>query len=429
MKLHWRILIAMVAGVVVGLALRIAPATLDPVVDIAATVGQGAGRIFLALLSMVVVPLVFTSLVSSMTALRGSTGLRRMGATTLAYYATTSLAAITTGIIMSNIIRPGAGVSYEAIMARARGADTALPTLEKAGSVWEVLGGIAFRMIPKNVIDAASNNRNMLAVIFFALLLGYFITRAEDDVASRLSRFFEDLYDVLLRMTHAIIELAPYGIFGYLVFVSINTDAQLVVALAKYMLTVFLGLMVHAVVTLPLLLWVLTRRNPITFFKSLWPALATAFSTASSSGTLPLTMTSVEQAGVDRPVSNFVLPLGATVNMDGTALYEAAAVLFIAQMLGDLSLSQQIVVAFTALLASVGAAGIPHAGTVMMVIVLDAVGLPKEAVLTILAVDRVLDMLRTAVNVWSDSNAAAVVHHFRGAAEPQTSALPTAEAG
>jgi proton glutamate symport protein len=431
LALHWRIFVAMVLGVWLGLILRllaargaVAQATLSGI----AGLGQSVGRMFLALLSMVVVPLVFASLVSSITAFRGRSSLKRLGGLTMAYYVTTSLFAIVVGILVSNFVRPGAGVDYNELMGKARGMEQrhSLPESAAGSSVWEVVGGIVFRMIPDNVIDAASSNRNMLAVIFFALLLGYFINAAGQERAHRLGTFFEDLFEVMMKMTHGIIQLAPYGIFGYLVFISATTGWELAAALGKYMITVFVGLMFHACVTLPLLSWVLARQNPLALAKAVSPALATAFSTASSSGTLPLTLKCLNDAGMEPRITSFVLPLGATINMDGTALYEAAAVLFIAQMLGDLSLAQQFVVAFTALLASIGAAGIPHAGTVMMVIVLEAVGLPTDAVLTILAVDRVLDMLRTTVNVWSDVNAAAVVSFLTG---PRTRGLAAAAAG
>ena len=420
LALHWQILIAMGAGTVVGTIINVLHTNgVIPAgaVDLIGGIGQSVGKIFLSLLKMVVVPLVFASLVSAVTGLRGQADLRKLGAVTGGYYLVTSIFAISVGIIVANIVKPGKGVRYDDLMPKGAEAATAAAKLsEKAGdqSVWDVVGGIVFRMIPPNVVDAARDNRNMLAVIFFALVLGYFINKADADRAARASQFFDDAFAIMMRMTHGIIQLAPYGIFGYIVYVIGTTGFALLKPLAWYAVAVILGLGFHAFVTLPALLWLLTRRNPVTLFKAVWPALATAFSTASSSGTLPLTIKCLNDAGVKPRITSFVLPLGATINMDGTALYEAAAVLFIAQMLGDLTLGQQVVVAFTALLASVGAAGIPHAGTVMMVVVLGAVGLPTEAVLTILAVDRPLDMLRTTVNVWSDSTCTAVVAKFSG---------------
>ena len=414
LPLHMRIAVGMAVGIAGGVALRLLEAVgwISPdTARLVAGLGQGLGRLFLALLSMVVVPLVFTSLVSSIAGLRSHGALRGLGLLTLGYYLATSVLAITVGLVMSNLVRPGDGVDYGELLARSRAAEgePALPTAVTEADPWSVLAGLFFRMIPPNVIEAASDNRNMLAVIFFALVLGMVLHGIDEARASRLTTLFEDLFAAFMRLTQAVIGLAPYGIAGYLLFVAATTGFELAFALGKYMVTVFLGLTFHALFTLPLLSWLLTRRSPSALLRAVAPALATAFSTASSSGTLPLTMKCLNDAGVRPRITSFVLPLGATINMDGTALYEAAAVLFIAQMLGDLSLAQQILVAFTALLASIGAAGIPHAGTVMMVVVLEAVGLPTEAVLTILAVDRILDMLRTTVNVWSDANAASVV--------------------
>jgi Na+/H+-dicarboxylate symporter len=280
---------------------------------------------------------------------------------------------------------------------------------------------------------AAAAEGAMLPLIFFSLLLGIFLNLAEHHptegaqdpavaAVARVREFFEGLFAVMMRMTLAVIALAPLGVFGFMLSSTASHGAEAFVALGGYALTVALALLIHAGVTLPLLLFGLTRRSPLAHVRAMLPALMTAFGTASSNGTLPLTLECAERrAGVPGRVGAFVLPLGATINMDGTALYEAVAVLFIAQVYGlDLSLTQQGVVALTALLASVGAAGIPHAGTVMMVVVLSAVGLPTTAVGLILAVDRVLDMCRTAVNVYSDSVAAAVVAHFDDAVAPPT---------
>jgi proton glutamate symport protein len=414
LALHWKILIGMAAGLIAGLSLNYLHAgglVSNNVLRVVAGSGQAAGKLFLALLSMVVVPLVFTSLVSAVTGMRGQAELKRLGAATIGWYLLTSLLAIVLGIALSNLIRPGAGVDYHALMASGKGAGLEqLPVGAGDESVWEVVGGIVFRMVPGNVLDAARDNRNMLAVIFFAVVFGLFVNQVEHVRARRLADLIDDILAVMMRMTRGIISLAPWGIAGYMLYTTATTGVQMFAPLAKYMVTVALGLVVHAFVTLPTLMWVLTRKSPLAVARAVAPALATAFSTASSSGTLPLTIQCVEsRAGVAPRYASFVLPLGATVNMDGTALYEAAAVLFVAQMLGDLTLGQQIIVALTALVASVGAAGIPHAGTVMMVIVLQAVGLPTDAVLAILAVDRILDMMRTTVNVWSDVTCSVVV--------------------
>ena len=275
-----------------------------------------------------------------------------------------------------------------------------------------------FTLIPGNPYASLSDpgNRLILGVIFFAILFGVFINVVGGETGELLTKIFTGGFEVMMRMTMFIIRFAPIGVLGFMLYASAGKGLEVFKALGWYALTVAIALSIHAFVTLPLLLRLLARRSPWEYFQAMSPALLTAFSTASSNGTLPLTLTCVEErAGISNRISSFVLPLGATINMDGTALYEAVAVLFIAQVSGnDLLLGQQVVVAITALLASIGAAGIPHAGTVMMVVVLSAVGLPIDYVGLILAVDRVLDMYRTSINVWSDSTACAVVARFEG---------------
>lgn len=452
LKLHHWILIAMALGAAIGLTLNVLGASgsvSESTVDVVATAGKEIGGLFLRLLKMLVVPLIVSSLIAGVTAMGNLKDLGSLGARTLAFYLGTSALAITTGIIMVNIIQPGVGADLSLIEASAEGA--ALPAVAETGGsgLGTVLWSQLTSMIPTNPLHAAAEG-DMLPIIFFSLILGVFISLVEhqepakeneagdrdsaeqnEDIsraaegAALLRRFFAGLFAVMMRMTMAVISLAPIGVFGFMLHASAAHGADAFVLLGKYAITVFVALCIHALITLPILLKTLGHRSPVAHAKSMVPALLTAFSTASSNGTLPLTMRSVESAGVPRHVSSFVLPLGATINMDGTALYEAVAVLFIAQLYGlDLSLSQQIVVAITALLASVGAAGIPHAGTVMMVVVLSAVGLPTTAVGLILAVDRVLDMCRTTVNVWSDSAAAVVVARFAGAAKPSSKATP-----
>lgn len=420
--LHTQIFAGMGLGLVVGLGLNLAAESgqIDRSVALAVgAVGEWFGGVFLALLSMVVVPLIFASIVSAITGVGNNQGMGRLGLRTLAYYLTTSLVAILIGMLMVNLIQPGDGLDYDQLMSAARGElatqgkSAEPPTVATDGGAVGILADIVFRMIPKNIVEASRSNTTILAVIFFAVLFGVSSVSTGGESGSVIERTFRAFYDVMITMTNGILRVAPIGIAGYVLFVTATTGLQLAGALAWYMLTVALALMAHAFVVLPLALWMLTGRNPITYANHLREALLTAFSTASSSGTLPLTIRCVtDRAKVPERVATFTLPLGATVNMDGTALYEAVAVLFVAQMLGDLTLTQQGVVAVTALLASVGAAGIPHAGTVMMVVVMQAVGLPTDAVLVILAVDRVLDMARTTVNVWSDSVGAAVISHF-----------------
>ncbi len=417
LKLHHQILIAMVAGAAVGLPLNMLAAhgTIAAAwPDTVARYGKGVGDIFLRLLSMIVVPLIFTSLITGVTGTGNLKGLGRMGGRTLAYYLSTSLIAIVTGMVIFNLIQPGRNVDLKVLDV---GPETthALPAAEEQ-NVGTTLWNQVFQLIPSNPIAAMADpsNRSVLGVIFFALLFGMCITLVGGERGKLLTKFFEAAFDVMMRMTMLIIRTAPVGVLGFMLFAAAGSGVEVFRALGWYVLTVAVGLTIHAFVTLPLICLLLARRSPWAYFQSVSPALLTAFSTASSNGTLPLTLTCVEErAGIDNRIGSFVLPLGATINMDGTALYEAVAVLFIAQVTGhELGIAQQIIVAITALLASIGAAGIPHAGTVMMFVVLRAVGLPVEYVGIILAVDRVLDMYRTSVNVWSDTTACAVIDRF-----------------
>lgn len=412
LKLHHYILIAMLLGAAVGLPLNIlgADGTVAPeIVSTIAGFGKGLGDLFLRLLKMIVVPLIISSLIVGVTSMGNLKQLGKLGGRTIGFYLGSSFLAIVTGLVMVNLVKPGVGADLGLLQAGAEGQK--LPdVVNESKSVWDVLWGQLTSMIPTNPI-AATADGDMLPIIFFSLLLGLFISVTGGESGRVLTQFFSSLFEVMMRMTLWVIGLAPFGVFGFMVFAAADKGVSAFAALGWYALTVFLALLTHALITLPLLLRVFGGRSPWDFAKALSPALLTAFSTASSNATLPLTMNCVEErAGVSNRVSSFVLPLGATINMDGTALYEAVAVLFIAQVYGyDLSLAQQMIVAFTALLASIGAAGIPHAGTVMMVVVLQAVGLPTEAVGLILAVDRILDMCRTTVNVWSDATATAVV--------------------
>lgn len=362
------------------------------------------GDLFLRMLKMVAVPLIVTSLLSGVLNLGSGSGVGRMFRRTLVYYLTTSFLAIATGLLVVNLVRPG-------LQPNAGAAANVADQTHAAKPLGEVLFDQVEAMIPANTIGAFAEP-NFLSIIAFTIAFALFALRAGGDVASAVARASDVGFRVMMSMTTAIIHLAPLGVFLLMAAVTSTQGPGVFAALAYYVVAVAVALAIHAFVTLPIILSLLAKRNPIAYFKAMSPALLTAFSSASSNGTLPLTMTSVEQrAGVSNKTGSFVLPLGATINMDGTALYEVVAVLFIAQMhFGvNLPLGQQIIVALTALLASVGAAGIPHAGLVMMAIILQAVGLPAEMQGIILAVDRVLDMARTTVNVWSDSCGCAVI--------------------
>jgi proton glutamate symport protein len=371
---------------------------------------QRLGSLFLRMLKMVAVPLVVTSLASGVMGLGGAARLGRMFGRTLTYYAATSLLAILTGLVAVNLLRPGLGGEPRKAADAAAAPHTGLA---------EVLFQQLESLVPANPF-AALVEPNFLSIIAFTLAFSVFALRVGGDVATAVRRAADTGFAVMMAMTHAIIRLAPLGVFFLVAATTATQGAGVFASLSAYMLTVALGLAVHAAITLPLVVRFLARRSPWQFARAMSPALLTAFSSASSNAALPLTLDCAEsRAGIRNRVGSFVLPLGATVNMDGTALYEAVAVLFIAQLhFGhDLPLAQQAVVCVTALLASVGAAGIPHAGLVMMAIILQAVGLPAESQGVILAVDRVLDMGRTAVNVWSDACGAAVIDAWENSPE------------
>jgi Na+/H+-dicarboxylate symporter len=257
---------------------------------------------------------------------------------------------------------------------------------------------------------------NVLPIIFFSILFGYFVTRLEEPHKSQLGGLFQGAFQAMMKLTYAVIWTAPIGVFGINARIVATTGFEAFQSLGFYFLLVLVGLLIHATLTLPLIMFLVTRKNPYRHFLGMPPALVTAFSTGSTIVTLPLTMKAVtEHSGVSDKIASFVLPIGATVNMDGTALYECVAVIFIAQIYGfHLGFDQQLVIVLTAVLASIGAASVPMSGLVMMSIILGAVGLPLEGVAVILAVDRVLDMFRTMVNVLSDSCGAVVVAKLDG---------------
>ncbi len=361
------------------------------------------GNLFLRMLQMVSVPLIVTSLITGVMGLSGH-GVGRMFRLTITYYLATSMLAIVTGLAFVNLVRPGLGSGLVLGGAPSSGPQSAPP-------IFQVIFAQIENVIPANPLGALVEP-NFLSIIAFTIAFAIFAMRIGGTTADRVQAAAQACFEVIMAMTHVIIRYMPIGVFLLMLYVTATQGYQVFGSLGWYMLTVALALAFHACVSLPLIVRVFGQRSPFRFARDMSPALMTAFSTASSNGTLPLTMSCVEErAGISNRTGSFVLPLGATINMDGTALYEAVAVLFIAQLhFGEnLPLAQQVIVALTALVASVGAAGIPHAGLVMMVIVLQAVGLPIELQGIILAVDRMLDMGRTAVNVWSDSCGCAVV--------------------
>jgi proton glutamate symport protein len=363
--------------------------------------------IFLRLLRMAIIPLVITSIVSAVAQVGTAYGLGRIGLRTLGYYIMTSFIAIITGQTLVNIFKPGAGAEIGLV---------ANP--ESIEAVEQGLGDILLNIIPENPIQAMASG-DVLPVIFFSILFGFFITRLKPDQRDLLKNVFDAAFEAMLKMTTFIIWSAPLGVFGIITEIVAETGFSAFKSLGFYFIIVLAGLAIHMLITLPLLLRVLGKLNPIKHYRGMLPALFTAFSTCSTIVTLPLTMkATTEESGASKRAAGFVLPIGATMNMDGTALYECVATIFIAQVYGfDLSFTAQITVAITAVLASIGAASIPMSGMVMMSIILSAVGLPLEGVAIILAVDRILDMFRTTANVFSDSCGAVIISRFEQMSE------------
>ncbi|MCK5407340.1 MAG: dicarboxylate/amino acid:cation symporter [Candidatus Krumholzibacteria bacterium] len=410
MKLHWKIIIGMAAGVVVGLTINessaVPSAIKTPFSVIFTPIIGPIGQIFIKLLMMLIVPLIMASMITGVARVGDIRKLGGLGAKTFLYYLVTTFASVLVGLILVNILRPGAGA----------------PTI--GGDVPDVvrtqvtIGSVLLNMIPANPVKAMAEMQ-ILPLIVFSLLFGAVLTTIGNK-GRPLIDLFESLNAAMMKLTDWVIRLAPYGVFALLAAVVAESGPGIFANLGKYMATVLLGLAFHALVTLPILLKLVGGANPKRYFEKVATALTTAFSTASSSATLPLTIDCVEtKAKVAPRVSSFVLPLGATINMDGTALYESVAAVFIAQVYGiDLSFGQQVLIFLTATLAAIGAAGIPSAGLVTMAIVLNAVGLPLEGIGMILAVDRILDMCRTSVNVWGDTVGCTVVARLMGEATP-----------
>ncbi len=418
MKLHWQIIIALGLAVVFGLATSLQYDT--------AILGFGLysaykfiGTLFLNALKMIIVPLVVSSIIVGVAGIGASGGFARLGSKTLLYYLATTLISVTVGLMVVNAVQPGI-VNGEPVKDQINlTADVSDITAKVAGRDASDVVEVFIRMIPPNIIDAAANGQ-MLGLIFFSLLFGYFMVRIGEPYAGSQYNFWQGLYEVMLSITLLIMKFAPLGVFGLVAAVVADTGAgqfmTLMETLGWFFMSVILALAIHAFVVMPLILRFVARVNPLRHYRAMAPALLTAFSTASSSATLPLTIECVEKnAGVSNRTSSFVLPLGSTVNMDGTALYECVAAMFIAQAYGlDLSFLQQFVIVLLALLTSIGVAGIPSASLVAITIILGYMGLPAEGIALIFVVDRLLDMCRTAVNVFSDSCGAVTIGKLEG---------------
>lgn len=422
LKLHWQILIALILAVIIGLSVGRDGGIFGLSFY---AIFSFIGQLFLNALKMLIVPLIVSSIIVGMSGLGGSEHLGRLGAKTIGYYALTSLLAILIGLFFANLIQPGQVNGHPAeVFGLSADTATVQATLgdHDASDVVEVF----LRFIPTNIIAAAAEGQ-MLGLIFFSLLYGFFLARLHEDQRHVQRQFFTGLFAIMLRMTDLIMRFAPIGVFALVAKTVAETGLAAFGPLALFFLTVTVALATHILLILPLLLYVIGRVNPLPHYMAMSAALLTAFSTASSSATLPITLDCVEKnAGVSNRTSSFVLPLGATVNMDGTALYECVAVLFIAQAYGlELTLGTQLIIVLLALLTSIGVAGIPAASLVAITVILSAVGLPLEGVGLILAVDRLLDMLRTAVNVFSDSCGAVMIARSEGEILAPSYALKT----
>jgi proton glutamate symport protein len=361
-------------------------------------------EVFLRLLRMAIMPLIVTSIISGVVSVGSAAGLGRLGVKTFFYYILSSLMAILTGLVLVNMFKPGVGAEIGLELSPGK-----LAAAERG------IGELFTNLIPENPFAALARG-DVLPIIFFSVLFGYFITKLSERPRAQLSDFFKAAFEAMMKLTLFVVWSAPFGVFGIIARIVAQTGFGAFQSLGFYFLVVLMGLAIHAFINLPLLLRLIAKVNPIKHYKGMPPALITAFSTCSTIVTLPLTMKAVtENSRVSEKVSNFVLPIGATVNMDGTALYECVATMFIAQVYGfELTIAAQFIVVVTALLASIGAASVPMSGMVMMSIILKAVGLPLEGVAVILAVDRILDMFRTTVNVLSDSCGAVIVARLEG---------------
>ncbi|MFG0267602.1 MAG: dicarboxylate/amino acid:cation symporter [Rhodopirellula sp. JB055] len=384
------------------------------------------GELFLRALKMIVVPLVFTSVMCGVLGMGDVRQLGRPGAAAIGYYLCTTVLAVAIGLITVNIIRPGVGTVDPEVIERLASESQLPPGQTEAPGMGVVLENLALMLISDNLFAAAADTQ-LLPIIVFAIAIAALMTTMIDRVGS-IATLVTEANELLLRFVMALMKVAPLGIFCLVTarFGKAQADGRFIEEISQigwYFAAVVMGLAVHAFVVLPTIYYLVTKKNPYSYMAAMSQALLTAFSTASSSATLPVTLECAESAGVSKRSTEFVIPLGATINMDGTALYEAAAAIFIAQAIGfDLTLSDQLIVAVTATLAAIGAAGIPEAGLVTMLIVLGAVGLPLEYLGLILAVDWLLDRFRTAVNVMGDSIGAAVVGTT--IPDPQTSTPP-----
>lgn len=387
LSLATKILIGLILGVIVGLFTPL---------DFATTFIKPFGDLFLRLIKMIIVPLVLASLVVGAASVGDVKKLGRIGGKTMAYYLLTSAFAVVVGLVMANILQPGAGLDIP-VDATYEGREA------------PPIAAVLLDIIPENPVGAMVN-ASMLQIIAFALFLGIAITLVGER-ANPVKDFFDGLAEVMYKITGIVMAYAPIGVFGLIVPVVAKHGLDVLAPLAMVILAVYLGCFLHAAVVYSSAVKFLGKMNPLTYYKGIAPAALVAFTTCSSSGTLPVTIKCVEDnLGVSKEVSSFCLPLGATVNMDGTAVYMGVCALFVAQVYGlDLSFSQQLTIVLVGTLASIGAAGVPGAGLIMLTMTLTAVNLPLEGVALVAGIDRILDMARTCVNVTGDTSCCVVV--------------------
>jgi len=412
--LHWQIIIGLVLGVVWGVV-----AVVFDGIKLTNEWVKPWGTIFMNLLQLIAVPLIIASLIKGIASLNDIRKLSRIGGKTIAIYLLTTVIAVSIGLLLANSIKPGESFSEQKRMALKEQYASAINLKQEQAENLTKSGPLQFLVdiIPKNIVNAAANNQNMLQLIFFAIFFGICIVLLPQEKTIVVKQFFDNLNDIILKMIDIIMRLAPYGVFALMAPVICDfgeeSMGELFVALSLYVLTFLIGILIIVLGIYPLFLHFFTHISYKSFLRGILPAQALAFTTSSSAATLPVTMKCCEEnMNVSKEVSGFVLPLGATVNMDGTSLYQAVAAVFIAQALGhDLLFSEQLIIILTATLASIGSAAVPGAGIIMLVIVLTSIGVAPEGIALIFAVDRILDMCRTVVNITGDAMVAVIVDY------------------
>jgi len=409
LALHWQILLGMVAGVLVGLLMT----QFDGGKEIVQDWIKPFGKIFINALKLIAVPLILASLIKGVSDLKDISKLSAMGGRTIGIYVITTVIAVSIGLVLVNVIKPGNSISAETRQELVQNYSGNTVKYKAEAAKQQESGPLQalVDIVPENIFGAASENKNMLQVIFFALIFGIGLILIPEEKSKPVKDFFDGFNEVILKIIDLIMLAAPYGVFALLAALVVESPSvDLFKALVWYAFTVILGLFLM-ILFYNLVVWLVTKKSPSTFLKGISPAQLLAFSTSSSAATLPVTMERVtEHLGVDEEVSSFVLPIGATINMDGTSLYQAVAAVFIAQAFGmDLSLGVQLGIIVTATLASIGSAAVPGAGMVMLVIVLGQAGIPEAGLALIFAIDRPLDMMRTTVNVTGDASVSMIV--------------------